>query len=153
MVDLDNGVSIAELIDLLKQYRKYVTSGQLAELTDFVQSFSTADTPLYTDEGDLFEKPVENVADLTKEIQELVNFIKVVRKRVAAKGDTATAREIKDMIQASSSLFTMLTKMNEEITNQNRLRKIEDASIQAIRTLPEEQQQLFFTRLEVLLSE
>jgi uncharacterized protein YecE (DUF72 family) len=80
-----------------------------------------------------------------------MTYLKTFRKQIIAKGDAASTREIKDMIQASTSLFTMLTKMNEDITNQDRLRKIENATVEVVRSLPLKEQERFFVLLEQAL--
>jgi hypothetical protein len=47
----------------------------------------------------------------------------------------------------------MLTKYSSEMVNQDRIKKIEAAVVEAITTLPKEIQEKYFETLEKLLSE
>ena len=139
----ESGVAIDELIQILNHHRNYVEPEHLLSLHAFLRSFGQ--TPADESTG--------NVSDLRDEIRKLVAYIKTMRERIEDKGELATSREIKDMIQSSSSLFAMLTKLDDEITNQARLRKVEEATLEAIKTLPATARQVFFDVLEEKLSE
>lgn len=127
--------SIDQLLDALDKNKKYITDAQAGRLANI------ANRTTETASGD-------SMADLLTEVQAQMIYLKTFRKQVTDKGTAASTRELKDMVQASISLYTMFTKMNEAITNQERLRKVESATIEAIRTLSSEVQQKFFTTLE-----
>ena len=139
-------VSIDQLLDNLNTHSKYMTEEQVVRLAWILTQLREEAAPTEAPTGG------ETLTDLLKEIQEQMTFLKNFRKQIVAKGDTASTREVKDMIQASTSLFTMLTKMNEDITNQDRLRKIENATVNCIKTLPLKVQQKFFADLEEALA-
>ena len=132
-------MSIDQLIDRLDANKKYITDSQASRMANIANR--TTDIA----SGD-------SMGDLMTEVQSQMICLKAFRKRVSDRGDAATTRDLKDMIQASTSLFTMLTKMNEGITNQERLRKVEQATIEAIKTLPGAEQQIFFSTLEEALA-
>jgi hypothetical protein len=132
-------MSIDQLLDKLDTNKKYITDSQASRMANIANR--TTDLA----SGD-------SMGDLLTEVQAQMICLKSFRKRVADRGDAATTRDLKDMIQASTSLFTMLTKMNEGITNQERLRKVEQATIEAIKTLPGANQQVFFSVLEESLA-
>lgn len=133
--------SIDELIDLLYGLKPYINAAQSQRLAELTRTqFSSPSTS----SGDVMDT-------LLDEVKLQLDFVIRFRERVTRGGDNVTTRELKDLLQTSSSLFTMLTKMNEEITNQARLRKIENATVEAIRTLPPAEQQRFFQTLEKAL--
>ena len=136
-----NNISIDEILDLLEKYRKYMDETQLARLYG-----------LFPDEPVTAAEDNEET-DLLVELKSLIKYVRTIRRKLEKKGDEATAREIKDLIQSSSSLFGMVTKLNETILTQTRLRQVETATITTIQSLPEAQQQAFFALLEANLSE
>jgi hypothetical protein len=133
-------MSITQLLDGLERHKKYLTEDHVDRIALIIK-----ETIYAPSSGD----GVLN--DLLKEVQEQMTYLKQFRKQITAKGETATTREVKDMIQASTSLFSMLTKLNDDITNQDRLRKIETATVEVVRTLSGEAQLNFFTLLEEAL--
>jgi hypothetical protein len=132
-------MSIDQLINKLEHNKKYITDTQASRLANIANRTSDGVSK-------------DSMGDLLSEVQAQMIVLKSFRKRVSDQGNAATTRDLKDMIQASTSLFTMLTKMNEGITNQERLRKVEDATIEAIKTLPSKEQQIFFSTLEKALA-
>lgn len=131
-VDLDHHIQV------LQDYQKYLSEQHKIRLRTLVTDPAIAKT------GDI-------MASLREEVQEQMTYVQEFRRRVQQRGEGATTREVKDMLQASTSLFSMLTKMNEEITNQDRLRHIENATVEAIKTLDGKAQSRFFEYLERVL--
>jgi len=131
-------LSIDQLLGELTTRKKYITEAQNDQLRALVKGPTTLSGG-------------EALSDLLSEVQAQMTYLKTFRKQIIAKGDAASTREIKDMIQASTSLFTMLTNMNEDITNQDRLRKIENATVEVVRSLPLKEQERFFVLLEQAL--
>jgi len=140
-------ISLSEILDKLEEFSKYLSEEHLHRLRKLLIAHAPElvpreDAPATADVLD----------DLMLEVNAQMNFVKQLRNNVTS-GGAATTREIKDMVQATSSLFTMLTKMNETVTNQDRLRKIELATLEAVKELPPEAQNAYFDKLEELLSE
>lgn len=137
-------VSIDDLLDALDTHKKYMSDHQAARLSLMLNQVKHPD--------EVNAAAPDALNDLLLEVQAQMAFLKGFREQVMMKGNSASTREVKDMIQASTSLFTMLTKMNEGITNQDRLRKVENATVEVIRTLPAAAQSEFFTALEAALA-
>lgn len=136
--------SIDELLEALETHKRFMTDAQVYTLAQMVRTMA----PEEADPEALV--PADQVMNgLMNEIQQQLQYVTKLRQSITTR--TSSSQEVKNMVQATSSLFTMLTKMNTEITNQDRLRKVELATIEAIKTLPELNQQEFFTELERLL--
>jgi hypothetical protein len=137
-------LSLDDIIDYLGQYQRYITPDHVSQIKKILRSAEGEDHDAQSESSNALDH-------LLTEVQEQMAFLKTFRERITARGAGSTTREVKDMIQASSTLFTMLTKLNVEITNQARLRKIEDATVEVIKTLDAERQQQFFSQLEEAL--
>jgi hypothetical protein len=135
-------ISIDGLLDLLESHKKYWGAEHVMRLAAMLPGHQPADEVT----GAVI------LGNLMEEVQAQMAYLKNFRRSVTAKGNGASSREIKDMIQSSTTLFTMLTKMQMNITNQDRLAKIEEATVSAIRTLSTELQQQFFRDLELALA-
>jgi hypothetical protein len=61
-------------------------------------------------------------------------------------------REVKEVVTASSTLLSTLMKSHREVLSFERTRSMEEATLVAIRTLPEETQELFFSELKQSLA-
>jgi hypothetical protein len=87
--------------------------------------------------------------DVLDEVKEQMRVVRNLRRNL--EGKDASARELRDLAGASTQLFTMLTKMQGEITNQDRLQKIEEAVVETMKVMDKPTQDLFFKTLEELL--
>lgn len=94
--------------------------------------------------------------DFTQEITAQITSIRALRLKVMRPNGTlkedVTTREAKEVITASASLLQQLMKHHDKIQNFERQRAIEEATTQAIKTLPSEVQQKFFDTLKELLT-
>lgn len=90
--------------------------------------------------------------DLAGEVNEQIKAVRALRSMVISEdgkiADGYTARDAKELIASANTLLGSLMKFHDKIINQNRMRLIEQAAIEAVKTLPEEQQELFFTKLQ-----
>ena len=95
--------------------------------------------------------------DMKEIIQEQLQLVRAMRNSVLTEEGHrlpgVTARDLKEVVSASTTLTTTLMKSHEKIMNYDRQRAIEEATVAAIRKLPEEAQGAFFTVLEEKLGE
>lgn len=95
--------------------------------------------------------------NMMTEVTDQIVALRALRTRVLT--DTGlvragvTARELKEVVAASNSMLQTLMKTHERIVNYDRMRAIEEATIEAIKELPDEVKQQFFAKLEQLLEE
>ena len=93
--------------------------------------------------------------NLQEEVQAQIMAVRALRNSVMPGGKVRPglpAREIKETITASSTLLNTLLKTHEKILSLDRARCIEEAVTTTIRTLPDEQQKIFFAQLEANLA-
>jgi len=93
--------------------------------------------------------------DLKDEVQAQIQAVRAMREAVMPNGVVRAgtpAREVKEVVTASSTLLNTLMKMHERVMSFDRSRAIEEAVTTTIRTLPDDQQKMFFTALEDNLS-
>lgn len=84
--------------------------------------------------------------DLKEEINGQLRMLRTMRSR--AERETLSTREMKETLTAASSLISMLIKEQEKVLNIDRLRTIERAVVEAVKTLPTDAQEAFLTFLE-----
>lgn len=91
---------------------------------------------------------------LLQEMEELLNMARALRQHVMTGNQVAEGigtREVKEAVSASNTLLSTLIKVHEQVLSFERQRAIEQATIKAIGTLPEESRAQFFSTLEELL--
>lgn len=90
--------------------------------------------------------------DLASEVNEQIKVVRALRKKVLDEnGDIAEgygARDAKELVASANTLLGNLMKFHDKIINQNRMRLIEQATVEAVKTLPDEQQEVFFSKLQ-----
>jgi hypothetical protein len=133
-------LSVDDAIDFLCVHRKYISDSSFKRLQVIMPQ-----APAEADNTSPF--------DLLTEVQEQMGVVRKMRQIITDRGDEVNPRDLKDLIGASTSLFSMLTKMHNDIINQDRLRKIEQATVAAVMTLPPAEQELFFTTLSASLED
>lgn len=88
---------------------------------------------------------------LADEVNAQIRMVRALRATILDEDGAiiqgSSARDAKEVISSSSTLLTSLMKFHEKIINQDRMRLIEQATIEAIKTLPDEQQEKFFSYL------
>ncbi len=93
--------------------------------------------------------------DLKEEVQAQIQAVRAMRNAIMPGGivrQGTPAREIKEVVTASSTLLTTLMKMHEKVMSFDRSRAIEEAVTETMKTLPDEKQKMFFSLLEENLS-
>ena len=121
--------SVQDAIDFLAKNQKYISREQLTELSALIPSKILPTLP--------------TSSDFVSELSEQLEMVKTLRSAI----DGDDPRQIKDLVSASTTLFSMITKLNDDILNQQRIRKIENATVEAIKTLPEESREAFYVAL------
>jgi hypothetical protein len=93
--------------------------------------------------------------DINEEVQMQIMAVRAMRDSIMPGGRMRVgvpAREMKEVVTASSTLLNTLLRTHEKILNYDRQRAIEEATIEAISTLPDENKELFFKALGENLS-
>ena len=93
--------------------------------------------------------------DMGKEVEMQILAVRAMRNSIMPGGIVrpgTPAREVKEVVTASSTLLTTLLKTHEKIMSYDRQRAIEEATVEVIKTLPDEQRDQFFKLLEESLS-
>lgn len=84
--------------------------------------------------------------DLQEEVNAQLRMLRSLRSR--ADRENLSVRETRDVLSSASTLIQMLIKEQEKVVNIDRLRTIEKAVVEAVQTLPQEQQDIFLKNLE-----
>jgi len=90
--------------------------------------------------------------DLAEEVNEQIKAVRALRDMIMDENgqikDGHTPRDAKELISSSNTLLGSLMRFHDKIINQNRMRLVEQATVEAVKTLPEEQQEVFFETLQ-----
>jgi hypothetical protein len=92
--------------------------------------------------------------DVGEEVRLQIAAVRAMRESVMPGGKVRAGvptREMKEVVTASSTLLTTLLKTHEKIMSYDRQRAIEEATVEMVKTLSDEDQKLFFSRLEEAL--
>jgi len=133
---MDNPLSIQDAIDFLLNNRNHLYDSHLLSLK---QLFSEE----IPDEGGM---GLPGTVSLLDELKQQLELVKSLRLSTPP----SDSRGLKDLISASTSLFSMYTKLNQDIMNQEKVSRIEKATVEAIKDLPFEAQEAFFKKMELL---
>lgn len=133
---------------------KVLTGQQLADLSTALQNaypkvFCNSNTPI--------DDPGYGADfDIASEINDQIRVVRALRSTIVDEDgslkDGIAPREAKEMISAGSTMLASLMKFHEKVINQDRMRAVETATIDTIKTLPEQQQDDFFAALESALA-
>ena len=132
-------VSTEEAANFLEENYQYISKSDETTIIKALSNIGVMRKPATFEEFDMLD-----------EVQEQMQMVRDLRKTIMA--SDSNTRDVKDLITSSTQLFTMLTKMKSEINNQDKLSKIEEATVTVVKSLPLEAQGLFFDTLEELLS-
>jgi hypothetical protein len=145
--------------------RDFDLGGNDVELDGYIDMIDTMSADLREDQvarlfgvlAALGGRTVEYGADfdLKEEVQAQIQAVRAMRDAVMPNGVVrvgTSAREVKEVVTASSTLLTTLMKMHEKVMSFDRSRAIEEAVTATIRGLPEDAQKVFFSQLEQNLS-
>lgn len=91
--------------------------------------------------------------DMIEEVNEQIKAVRALRSSVldpvtGQVRDDKSSRDVKEIVSTSATLLTSLMKFHEKIINQDRMRALEQATIEVVKDLSPEAQEKFFTALE-----
>ena len=90
--------------------------------------------------------------DLAEEINSQIKVVRALRAKILGEdgslNEGINAREAKELIASGTTMVSTLMKHHKDIVNQDRLMAVEAATIEAVKTLPPENQEAFFETLE-----
>ena len=90
--------------------------------------------------------------DISGEISDQLSLVHAMRRAVINDSGTlavgCSPREIKEVAASATTLIAMISKHHDRFLNFDRMAAIESATAEAVKTLPEDTQKIFFTTLE-----
>lgn len=93
--------------------------------------------------------PVVKDFDLKHEVMQQMEAVRALRERATDPlGPPISIKETKEALSATTSLLTLLTKINGEVYNQDRIRLLQVATIEVLRELSPVLQAKFVNLLE-----
>lgn len=93
-----------------------------------------------TDEVDLDE-------ELAKQLAEAIAF----RDTLLLNKEAYNPKDVTDAIKTVNTLLSQLVKLREQVQNMDRMRRFEEAVVEAVKELPKEAKDRFFSRLESIM--
>lgn len=128
------------------------------QLTDLSTALKTSYPGFFElQEGELDDPEYGADFDLTSEINQQIRLVRAMRSKVLGENghlkNEIPVREARETITSSNAMIQQLMKHHKDVMNMERMRAVETATIEAVKTLPDEQQAEFFGRLESLLAE
>lgn len=95
--------------------------------------------------------------DLKAEVAQQIRSVRAMRNQVMDSAGRVNEgmqpRDVKELVTASTTLLKMLVNVHEQVINFDRMKAVEDATVEAIKTLPQEAQNAFFEELDRRLEE
>lgn len=140
-------ISIAEVISYLREHFKYATHPERLELAELLNVKYTSSAAIDDD----FQ--VNSSTDILEEVQEQMKMVRLIRAQITSQGVLANPKDLQALVSTTTSLFAMLTKYSNDIVNQDRLKRIENAVVESIKTLDPVVQEAYFETLEAFLNE
>jgi len=152
----DLNVSIVTVADAAEA--KVLTAAHLASLLEPLVEFYPkifAKASLLTDSASGDPGYGADV-DLSEEVNSQIRVVRSLRNLImdpetGAIKEGYTPRDAKELIGSSNTMLSSLMKFHDKIINQERLRATEQATIEAVKDLPQESQDKFFAKLEEAL--
>jgi hypothetical protein len=95
-------------------------------------------------------QPIDDF-DLKAEVMNQMMAVRALRER-ATEGSPLSIRETKEALSATTSLLTLLTKINGEVYNQDRVRLLQICTIEVLKDFDPVLQDRFVDLLETKLS-
>lgn len=129
-------------IDFIVKNKMFLTPQDKERLATLVQAQTSNSLPVPQppqEPTDIFQ------VDLSSAASAFQDALKRLKTTQAQNADVA---EVGKLLTTMSSVFTMLQKAQAEVINIDRLRKVEQATIDCIKKLPEPTQDEFLTALK-----
>ena len=127
------GIAIQDVIDYLEEHKKYVSM----PMRERIAKFLAISLPV--------EQESSEPVDILDEVKEQMKLVRQIRLQVIADG--YNTRDMKDLVSTSNTLFATLTKYSNDIENQEKVKRIESATLEALKLLESEVQEVFFDAL------
>lgn len=155
--------SIELCLDFLENHAKYLTEEHLTRLSALAPArieYIEATTPIpeppkqevlgFDSEIDTAELETSGdpMLDLRAQLGEQMKLLQILRQNVAKKASKLSSRDLKDLVNTTNSVFSMLVRLDDTILNQDRARKLEAAVVETVKSLSEDQQAVFFQKFE-----
>jgi hypothetical protein len=136
LTDKFDAIDPNELIDFLIERKRFLPKEVRDRLRD---NFSSSDE--IVGGGDF---------DLHREVVDQLQAVKALRKAAISTDGTLEVgiREAKESLAATTSLLTLLTKLQGEIYNQDRIRRVQKITIEVLQEVAPEVRDRFITLLE-----
>ncbi len=95
--------------------------------------------------------------DLAEEVNAQIRVVRSLRNMIVdpetgAIREGHSARDAKELIGSGNTMLASLMKFHDKIINQDRVRAMEQATIEAVKDLPQPAQDKFFNKLEDALA-
>jgi len=153
-------LSISDCLSFLEANSRYLGDAEWSRIAQLLQSsgfFETSERsfagtpeggPRTLFSGALVEAKTLNPTgdielDMLREVKEQMIFIQALRQNVVGRLSTLATRDLKDLITTTNSVFSMLTRLQAQIVNQDQVLRLQNATLAAISALPVEAQQEF----------
>lgn len=95
--------------------------------------------------------------DLKGEVAQQIRSVRAMRSQVMDPSGRINAgmlpRDVKELVTASTTLLKTLITVHEQVINFDRMKAVEDATVEAIKTLSGRAQKAFFEELDRRLEE
>ena len=135
-------MNLEEHISVIEGFSDSLTPEQVSRLWIILQGKAEQDTEYGPD------------FDMGAEVRMQIAAVRAMRNSVMPGGVARAGvpvREMKEVVTASSTLLTTLLRTHEKVMSYDRQRAIEEATVAAVQTLPDEAKALFFKQLEEAL--
>lgn len=130
-----DSIPLKELVDFIITRRHFLLPAEIAML----RMYFGAETPTKT----------EASIDIAKEVSEQLHALKTLRSTLIHGNQiTGSPKEVKDLISASTSLLSLLSKTQEDIWNQDRIRSMELTLLSILNDLDPELKDKFVAEME-----
>jgi len=149
-------INLTQQINTLEAYKQYLTDLEKVRLSQIIGTSLSGASAGGTSEPSINKKSDSNETIMTymrEEMELQISNLRTMRQRITAQTESPDTKQLKDLTTATTSLYTMFTKMNETMLNQSRIHKIEVAVTKAMKTLPDAAQKTFLKELERLLQQ
>lgn len=133
------GITTSELVEELVIRSHQITAQDLKRLKNLLPE----------DPAEKRKNGLNADFNMLEEVRAQVELVQDMRESVYDKnGEITDIKEAKDVATAATQLLTTLNKMMSDIINRDYLKRIADAIVEAVSSLPEENQEKFFKHLE-----
>lgn len=146
--------SIDEILDLLAANTKFMTTAQQNKIIFLGKQFEKPKKEEFYPsviQNKPKKQPNNLDFDLISEAQKLHDIVETLRLTMTQNG--AEVADIAKLVTVSTTLFNLILKHKKEVIHMDRLRKVEQATIEAVQDLEPRIKERFFENLYRLLED